>query len=64
MSDKLEFEDVTDKPRPVRDIQDALRFVEQEMLHNPMRMGAGNSGPALIHYSVIRDVLRDELARR
>ena len=63
MSDP-EFEDVTGKPRPIRDIQDALRFVEQEMLHNPMRMGPANTGPALMHYSVIRDILQDELARR
>lgn len=59
-----EFEDVTGRPRSIQDIQDALRFVEQEMLHNPMRMGPTNTGPALIHYSVIRDILQDELARR
>ena len=56
--------DVTGQPRPIQDIEDALKFVEAEMIHNPVRMGPGKTGPALIHYSVIRDVLRDELKRR
>jgi hypothetical protein len=58
-----EFEDVTGKPRPIRDIIDALRFVEADMMRNPMRMLEGH-GPALIHYSVIRDVLREAIATR
>ena len=59
-----EFEDVTGAPRPARDIEAALRFVEAEMLTNPMRMGPRETGPAVMHYSVIRDVLLDALAAR
>jgi len=54
--------DVTGAPRPARDIEAALRFVEAEMLANPTRMGARDTGPAVIHLTVIRDVLRAALA--
>jgi hypothetical protein len=60
----MEMTDVTGTPRPVRDIEAALRFVEAEMVKNPTRMGPNDTGPALIHYSVVRDVLRAEVARR
>jgi len=56
--------DVTGQPRPTRDIEAALRFVEAEMLASPGRMGPRDTGPALIHYTVIRDVLRVALARK
>lgn len=56
-------EDVTGQPRPTRDIEAALRFVEADMMRDPIRMVEGH-GPALIHYAVIRDVLREALARR
>ena len=58
------MKDVTGQPRPVRDIEAALKFIEAEMIHNPVRMGPSNTGPALIHYTVIRDVLRDALRTR
>jgi hypothetical protein len=59
----VDFKDVTGTPRPARDIQTALAFVESEMVKNPMRMVEGH-GPAVIHYMVIRDVLRDALNQR
>lgn len=60
----MEMKDVTGTPRPVEDIEAALKFTEAEMLTNPMRMGARDTGPAMMHLAVIRDVLRDELRRR
>lgn len=55
------MEDVTGTPRPERDVEAALKFVEREMIHNPMAR-ASDGTPVLIHYTVIRDVLRDYLA--
>ena len=55
------MEDVTGKPRPKGDIAAALRFVEAEMLTNPMRMGPKDTGPAVMHYMVIREVLQSLL---
>jgi hypothetical protein len=55
----MEFEDVTGRPRPRRDVE-AVRFIEADMLRNPTRTLDGH-GPALIHYSVIRDVLIEAL---
>ena len=56
-----DFKDVTGRPRPQRDIEAALKYVEAEMIDNPMKMGARNTGPAFIHLTVIRDVLREAL---
>ena len=60
----MKVEDVTWTPRPTRDIEAALRFVEAEMVTSPTRMGPKDTGPALMHYMVIRDVLRAELKSR
>jgi hypothetical protein len=60
----MEFEDVTGTPRPERDILEALRFAEAEMITNPARMGAKNTGSALIHYVTIRDALKELLILR
>ena len=59
----MEMTDVTGTPRPERDVEEALRFVENEMMRRPMALGADGS-PMLIHFTVIRDVLRDDLRRR
>jgi len=56
----MEFKDVTGTPRPARDIEAALRCIESEMLKNPMAMSKTGE-PLLIHYTVIRDVLREAL---
>jgi hypothetical protein len=60
----LEIKDVTGEPRPTRDIEAALRWVEAEMVQNPTRMGPGMTGPAIMHLMVVRDVLRDTLHER
>jgi len=57
----IEMEDATGTPRPARDIEAALKWAEAEIIHNPMRMGSANTGPAVMHLMVIRDVLRDAL---
>ena len=57
MSD-IEMKDVTGKPRSVEDIKAALKFVEAEMLANPMHMGPKDTGPAIVHYLVIREILQ------
>lgn len=59
----MEYEDMTGTPRPVRDIEAALRCIENEMLKNPMAMSKTGE-PLLIHYTVIRDVLKETLERR
>lgn len=59
----MEFEDVTGQPRPREDVLAALKCIEQEMVLNPMAMSV-KSGPLLLHYSVIRDCLRELLAHR
>ena len=56
------MKDVTGEPRSTRDLEATLRFVERDMLTSPMRM-VGDQ-PALIHLTVIRDVLREELMNR
>jgi hypothetical protein len=58
-----EFIDSTGTPRPTRDIIDALKCIENEMLRNPTAL-AKDGAPLLIHYIVIRDVLVGELVRR
>lgn len=60
----VEIKDVTGEPRPTRDIEAALRWVEAEMADNPMRIRPRSTGRALMHLAVIRDVLYVELARR
>ncbi len=57
----LETEDLTGTPRPRRDILAALAFIEAEMLINPMRMGPRETGPAVMHCLVIREVLKAAL---
>jgi hypothetical protein len=59
----MEFEDVTDQPRPHEDVVKALLCIEEEMVLNPMAMSQ-RSGPLLLHYSVIRDCLRELLLLR
>lgn len=61
-SGEVTMEDVTGKPRPKGDLEAALRFVEAEMLASPMRMGAKDTGPAVMHYMVIREVLQAVIA--
>jgi hypothetical protein len=58
----IEFEDQTGKPRPLRDLEAALAFVEAEMIANPTRMGPRDTGPAVMHYLVIRDALKALIA--
>lgn len=58
----MKMEDVSGQPRPERDIVDALRFVEAEMMAHPTRMGPSNT--AAIHYMTIRDALRELLELR
>lgn len=59
----MKFEDVTVQPRSHEDVMSALKCIEQEMVYNPMAMSA-KSGPLLLHYTVIRDCLRELLVRR
>ena len=59
----MEFKDVTGTPRPHADVLAALQCIEQEMVLNPTAMSV-KSGPLLLHYSVIRDCLRELLLRR
>ena len=49
--------------RPKADVIEAIRFVEQEIVKNPMAKGADGS-PALLQYTVIRDALYEVLTRR
>lgn len=56
-----EFVDMTGKPRARHDVEAALRFIEHEMVHNPMAR-ASDGTPVLIHYMTIRDALRAYLA--
>ena len=58
----VKMTDVSGQPRPLRDLEAALRFVEAEMVTNPMRMGPKDTGPVLMHYTVIRDALRAMIA--
>jgi hypothetical protein len=60
----MSIHDATGEPRPLRDLEAALRFVEAEMIVNPMRMGAKDTGPALIHLMTIRDALRELVTLR
>lgn len=55
--------DVTGTPRRLEDVLAALQCVEQEMVRNPMAMSSQGE-PLLLHYSVIRDALRELLAHR
>ncbi len=59
----LEEEDVTGHPRPERDIEAAYHFISREMVTRPMEMGADGT-PAMLHYTVIRDALRELLSMR
>lgn len=59
----MKIEDVTGTPRRHEDVMAALKCIEQEMVYNPTAMSA-KSGPLLLHYSVIRDCLRELLIRR
>jgi hypothetical protein len=59
----MEIEDTIGKPRPHKDVLDALKCIEQEMMLNPLAMSK-KSGPLLIHYSVIRDCLNELLVLR
>ena len=49
-------------PWPLRDLEAALRFVEAEMVSDPMRMGPKDTGPATMHYIVIREALKAFIA--
>jgi hypothetical protein len=60
----VDLEDVSGTPRPVRDLLAALRFVEAELVSNPMRMGAQGTGPQALHLMVIREVLQAEICAR
>jgi len=59
----MEVKDVTGTPRPERDVRAALTFIEREMVNNPLASGKDGT-PCLIHYTVIRDALRELLALR
>ena len=58
------MEDATGKPRPVADVEAALRWANAELVVNPTRMGPKDTGPAAMHLIVIRDVLREYLITR
>lgn len=60
----IESEDVSGRPRPLRDIEAALRFVEADMIANMTRMGPATTGPAVIHLVTIRDALRELVGLR
>lgn len=60
---KTELEDVSGTPRPKKDIEAALKFVNLEIIMNPMRMGPRDTGPAVMHFTVIRDVLISALVQ-
>lgn len=62
----IEMKDVSGAPWPLRDLEAALAFVEAEMVVNPSRVGPKDTGPAVMHYMVIRDALKAfiALARR
>jgi hypothetical protein len=60
----IESIDATGLPRPARDIEAAIRFIKADMLASFTRMGAGDTGPAAIHYVTILDALKELLARR
>lgn len=57
----FEFKDITGQLRSRRDVEDALAFVTREMVLNPLAMSKEGT-PVLLHYIVIRDVLRTYLA--
>ncbi len=57
-------EDDNGRPRPIDDLVAALKFVQAEIVTNPIRMGARNTGPAVMHLVVIREILVAELERR
>ena len=54
----IEIDDANGRSWPLRDLEAALAFVEAEMVMNPARMGPKDTGPAVMHYMVIRDALR------
>lgn len=62
MSD-LQQEDVTGESRPERDIEAAYTFISREMIARPLALGADGT-PALLHYMVIRDALRELVTLR
>jgi len=57
------MEDATGQPRRTRDIEAALACITREMAQHPMAL-AKNGEPLMIHYIVIREVLREYLAGR
>jgi hypothetical protein len=59
----IESVDATERPRSERDILDAIACVESEMILSTMAMSKKH-GPLLMHYTVIRDALRELLLRR
>ena len=59
----MDMEDVTGQPRPTRDIEAALACITREIVHHPMAL-AKNGEPLVMHYLVIRDVLREYLTAR
>ena len=59
----VDFKDMSGTPRSERDIEEALACISGEMIRNPMALSKAG-GPLLLHYVVIRDVLREALALR
>lgn len=55
------MEDVTGKPRPMRDIKAAFDCLRSEIVRNPMAL-SNDGQPLVMHYLVICDVIR-ELAK-
>jgi hypothetical protein len=54
----IDTHDANGKPRSTADLEAALKFVEAELMANPLRMGPKDTGPAVMHYLVIREVLK------
>jgi len=59
----MEIEDVTGTPRPDRDVVEAMRFVTEQVVREPMAM-TKTGVPYTIHFMVIKDALLELLERR
>ena len=54
----MNMKDMTGEPRSERDLDEAERFLTQEMVRDPL--GRTQDGtPRLIHYMTLRDVIKE-----
>lgn len=53
----MDFDDRTGKPRSLDEVEAALKFLDREVVHNPLGK-ASDGSPILFHYLTIRDVLK------